>query len=95
MTDCPNPTKRPGPDLVHDDEAGASFRMLSSGRGTEKATPEKTDYCLSVSVSVSVSASASALAGVAAGASVPLDSPRFSEVADSVGMSGALDTAVF
>ena len=46
------------------------------------------DYWLSASVS------AFALAGVAAGASVPLDSPRFSEVADSVGMSGALDTVV-
>ena len=92
MTDCPNPIKRSRPDLVHDDGAGAGLCVLSGGRGVVEVAPEKTDYRLLVSVSVLESASA--LAGVVVGVSASLDSPRFSEVADSVGMSGALGVAV-
>lgn len=86
-------TNRPRPRNV---EVGASFRLLSSGRGVAEAAPGKTDYCLSVSVSVSVSVSelASVLAGALVGASASLDSPVFSVLPGSTVLSGVLDTAV-
>ena len=84
-------TNRPRPRNV---EVGASFRLLSSGRGIAEAAPGKTDYCLSVSVSVSVSELASVLAGALVGASASLDSPVFSVLPGSTVLSGVLDTAV-
>ena len=67
------------------DEAGAEFRLCLAVGGAVEAAPENMDYCLSVLVT----------SLVAAGASVSLDSPGFSEVAGSTGLSGALGMAAF
>lgn len=72
-----------------DDKVGASFRLLSSGRGVAEAAPEETDYCSSVSVSASVTA----VVVVGVSASVSSES-LFALSSGSMVLSGALGVAV-
>ena len=78
-------TNRPRPRNV---EVGASFRLLSSGRGVVEVAPETMDYCLSVPTSVT------AVASVGVSASVSSGSLVFSMLPGSTVLSGVLDKAV-
>ena len=70
------------------DEVGASFRLLSGGRGVVEVAPETTDYCLSVSASVTPVV----LVGVST--SVSSESLRFSVSMGAVGLTEALGVVV-
>ena len=75
---------RPRP---RESEVGASFRLLSSGRGVDEVACEEAAYRLSLSLTAEV------VVGVSA--SVSSESLRFSVSVGSVGVSEALGVAAF